>query len=63
MSHRSALGGALIAATLLLAAPAAHAGQIGKPAPDFTLTDTQGVQQTLSDHLGEVVYLFMVGYG
>ena len=47
---------------LLLAAPSLLAVQVGEVAPDFTLTDTQGVQHTLSDYRGTVVMLFFFGY-
>ena len=36
---------------------------VGASAPDFTLTDTQGISHSLSDYAGEVVVLYFVGYG
>lgn len=39
------------------AAPAAPAGMIGLPAPDFTLTDMQGQQVSLSQFRGKIVIL------
>ena len=48
---------------LLTPLAAFAAGQVGEPAADFNLYDTNGVNHILSDHQGEVVYLFMVGYG
>ena len=49
---------------LVLLAPltAFAAGQVGEPAAEFNLNDTNGVSHALSDHLGEVVFLFMVGH-
>lgn len=52
-----------LALALLLPAAALAAGQVGEPAADFSLTDTQGITHVLSDHLGEVIYLFPVGHG
>ena len=55
----------LAMATLLLLATQVHAtGQVGEPAADFTLQDSNpGDWHTLlSDHEGEVVVLFMIGY-
>lgn len=34
----------------------------GDTAPDFTLTDTQGTDHSLSQYSGTVVYLFFFGY-
>jgi peroxiredoxin len=45
------------AATLLLAAPASAAPQIGAPAPEFTLTDASGKTHSLSDFRGKTVVL------
>ena len=55
----------ILISMLLLLAPLTvqAAGQVGEPAADFNLNDTTGVNHVLSNHLGEVVYLFMVGYG
>ena len=55
----------LAIATLLLLATQVHAtGQVGEPAADFTLQDSNpGDWHTLlSDYEGEVVVLFMIGY-
>ena len=53
----------IVMMVLLVPMTALAAGQIGEPAANFTLNDTNGLNHILSDHLGEVVYLFMVGYG
>jgi len=44
-----------------LASPAA-ALQVGDPAPDFTLVDTNGQSWTLSALRGKVVLLALFGY-
>ena len=49
-------------AFLLAPLSAFGAGQVGEPAANFSLNSTTGVNHTLSDHLGEVVFLFMVGH-
>lgn len=64
MLHRIGARGALFIALLLLAPlTALAAGQVGETAADFSLTDTNGVTRALSDHAGEVVFLYMVGHG
>ena len=35
----------------------AHSAEIGKPAPDFTLNDTQGSARHLSDYRGKIIVL------
>ncbi len=60
------LRAALAAAVLTLAGAAAAApgpGEVHAPAADFSLQDLDGVTHTLSAHRGEVVLLFIVGYG
>ena len=47
---------ALIAACFLSTGLAASV-ETGQPAPDFTLTDTKGVEHQLSDFAGKVVVL------
>lgn len=47
----------ITAATLALAAPALAAPEIGEPAPDFTATDTNGNEISLSDYEGRKVIL------
>ncbi len=47
---------------LLIAGNAAATGQVGESAADFTLNASTGESHTLSDHQGEVVLLFMMGY-
>jgi peroxiredoxin len=48
----------LIAASTALAAP-----QIGQPAPDFTLTDSNGKEHKLSDFKGKLVILEWLNHG
>jgi peroxiredoxin len=48
----AALGATLIATTLAAAAPV-----IGKPAPQFTVTDSNGKSHSLSDYKGKTVVL------
>jgi len=50
-------------AALMLGAAAFAAAEIGKPAPDFTLTDTKGVSHKLSDFKGKVVVLEWINLG
>ena len=40
-----------------------HAAELAKPAPDFTLTDTDGKSHKLSDFRGKHVVLEWVNYG
>ena len=42
---------------MVLAAPAFAAAPVGKPAPDFTGTDTNGVAHDLKDYKGKIVVL------
>lgn len=46
---------------LLLTASAFALGE-GDPAPDWTLTDLEGVDHTLSEYQGKVVFLNIMGY-
>lgn len=48
----------LVAASTALAAP-----QIGQPAPDFTLTDSNGKEHKLSDFKGKFVVLEWLNHG
>ena len=41
----------------------ALAVQVGDPAPDFQLVDTQGNTHTLSQYQGQVLFLNFFGYG
>jgi len=50
-------------AIALLASSAYAAGEVGTPAADFDLQVLGGGTETLSQHEGEVVVLFMLGYG
>jgi hypothetical protein len=61
---RSTSRRSILIATLFLLTPvtAFAAGQVGEAAAEFNLFDTNGVNHRLSAHLGEVVYLFMVGH-
>ena len=64
-SHPSFLTGAL--AILVLSAGLAGAapgpGEVGGPAPDWTLNAYGGGTHTLSDYQNKVVMMFVVGYG
>ena len=53
----------LMAAAPVLVAQAGVEAGVGKPAPDFTLTDMDGQPHTLSDYQGKVVMLMIIGYG
>jgi hypothetical protein len=46
-----------------LAAAVPGPGEVGGPAPDFTLNAYGGGSHTLSDYSGKVVMMFVVGYG
>lgn len=48
---------ALIAAAMVLAAPAFAAATVGQPAPAFTATDSNGRQVSLADYKGKTVVL------
>lgn len=55
---------ALLISTLpVLPTQAGVVAGVGKPAPDFTLTDMDGQPHTLSDYQGKVVMLMIIGYG
>lgn len=41
----------------------AAGGQVGTRAPEFTLDAHGGGSQSLSQYLGQVVVLFVMGYG
>lgn len=47
---------------LFFLTPVAQAVEEGDPAPDFTLTDTEGVEHSLSQYLGTVVFIEFFGY-
>ncbi len=47
----------LLTAILLLTLPAARAAQVGSPAPDFIVTDTNGKVHHLSEYKGKFVVL------
>ncbi|MEN8006386.1 MAG: hypothetical protein ABFS42_05190 [Candidatus Krumholzibacteriota bacterium] len=46
-----------------LAAAAPGPGEVGGPAPDWTLNAYGGGTHTLSDYQNKVVMMFVVGYG
>lgn len=46
-----------MAAAVLLTGAAAGASEIGKPAPDFTLTDTAGKTHSLADYKGKILVI------
>jgi len=50
-----------LAAGLATAAPGP--GEVGAPAPDWTLDAYGGGTYTLSDYQNKVVMMFVVGYG
>ncbi len=52
-----------IASVIALAATCLAAPQTGQPAPDFTLTDSNGKQHMLSDFKGKVVVLEWLNHG
>lgn len=57
----------LIIATILIfgtfsSSMAAEKAQVGNPAPDFTLVDTNGEDRTLSDYRGKYVVLEWINY-
>jgi len=56
MSRFSFLGAAATALALL-AAPAAAAPEVGKPAPEFTAVDASGAQRSLAEFRGKTVVL------
>ncbi len=60
LSRLSSLG--LIGCIAVAPLPAG-AIQVGSQAPDFTLTDLDGVQRSLSQYHGRVVLLGLIGYG
>lgn len=47
----------LLSGALILTAPAMAAPEVGKPAPDFTATDSNGKTVKLSDQRGKIVVL------
>lgn len=56
ISHKTLLSATLFAVASILSA-AAQQVPVGKPAPDFTLTDVTGKTHTLSDYRGKTVVL------
>ena len=54
---------ALLVLSTGLAGAAPGPGEVGGPAPDWTLNAYGGGTQTLSDYQDKVVMMFVVGYG
>lgn len=48
-------------AVVLTLASLSTAVNVDDPAPDFTLTDTDNQEHSLSDYAGDVVLLFFLG--
>ncbi len=57
MRHLFAAAAIVIAAPVLLAAPASASAVVGQPAPAFTATDSNGRSHSLSDFKGKTVVL------
>jgi len=54
---RAATSWMIVAAALLCALPVARAARVGEHAPDFSVTDTNGKVEKLSDYAGKFVVL------
>ena len=54
---RAATSWMMVAAALLCALPVARAARVGEHAPDFSVTDTNGKVEKLSDYAGKFVVL------
>ena len=62
-SARSIISALLCAASLAGPARIAMAaGQVGDPAPSYTLTGLDGLTYTGAADLGKVVFIFLFGY-
>ena len=55
--ERAATSWMIVAAALLCALPVARAARVGEHAPDFSVTDTNGKAEKLSDYAGKFVVL------
>ena len=53
----------ILALSAGIAAAVPEPGEVGGPAPDFTLNAYGGGSYTLSDYQDKVVMMFVVGYG
>lgn len=53
----------LVAGTALADTTLAGGGEVGSPAPDFSLVAQNGGTHSLNDYRGRVVVLFIIGYG
>jgi len=54
---------ALLMLVLLAGSAFASAGEVGTPASDFTLDVLGGGTYTLSDQVGQVLMMFVMGFG
>jgi len=53
----------LLMATLLTCNALAAAGEVGTPASDYSLELLEGGTYTLSEQTGQVVMMFVIGFG
>jgi hypothetical protein len=53
----------MLMATLLTGSALAAAGEVGTPAGDYSLEMLEGGTYTLSEQSGQVVMMFVIGFG